>query len=160
MTSPLDAQLSVTLRSNGVAWSVAYVQQVCGRLGFIPGPVVGRFVLPSTEDGAPGVLALTIDVQAAMAAAAEESPHSSAVRQCQLALDVPQTPSSVEAFPTWHHVATALADELDATVVDDFGEPITLQAYAAIGRELQDLYLRLEALDLAAGSPAARRLFS
>ena len=160
LTSSLDAQLSVTLRSNGVAWSVAYVQQVCGRLGFVPGPVAGRFVLPSNEDGAPGVLALTIDVQAAMAAAAEESPHSSAVRQCQLALDVPQTPSSVEAFPTWHHVATALAEELDATVVDDFGEPITLQAYAAIGRELQDLYARLEALDLAAGSPAARRLFS
>jgi len=32
--------------------------------------------------------------------------------------------------------------------------------FAAIGRELETLYGKLEALDLAAGSPAARRLFS
>ena len=38
--------------------------------------------------------------------------------------------------------------------------PITLHAYAAIGHELQQLYRQLEALDLAAGSAASRRLFS
>jgi hypothetical protein len=44
--------------------------------------------------------------------------------------------------------------------VDDQGAPITLHAFAAIGQELGKLYEQLEALDLAAGSPAARRLFS
>jgi hypothetical protein len=53
-----------------------------------------------------------------------------------------------------------LADELDAAVVDDQGDPVTEQAYAGIARELGELYQRLEALDLAAGSAAARRLFS
>jgi hypothetical protein len=153
LSSPLDAQLNVTLRSNGVAWSVAYVQQVAGRLGFVPGVVPGRLVLPAAEESAPPLLALSVDVQAAMAAAAEEAPQASAIRQCQLALDVPQTPASVEPFPTWHRIAGALAEELDATVVDDYGEPITLQAYVAIGRELEELYAKLEALDLAAGSP-------
>lgn len=160
MSSPLDAQLGVTLRSNGVAWSVAYVQQVAAKLGFLPGAVPGRMVLPAAEDGAPPVLTLSVDTQAALAASADEAPHSSAVRECQLSLDVPQTPQSVEPFPTWHRVATALADELDATIVDDFSEPITLQAYAAIGRELEQLYAKLDTLDLAAGSAAARRLFS
>jgi hypothetical protein len=160
LASPLDAQLTVKLRSNGVAWSVAYVQQVAARLGFVPGAVPGRLVLPAGEDGAPPVLSLTVDVQAAMAAAVDEATPQSAVRECHLVLDVPQTPKAVEPFPTWHRVATALADELDATVVDDYGEPITLQAYAAIGRELDELYARLDALDLAAGSAAARRLFS
>jgi hypothetical protein len=122
--------------------------------------VPGRMVLPAAEDGGPPLLSLSVDTQAAMAAAAEEAPHSSAVRECQLALDVPQTPQSVEPFPTWHRVAAALAEELDAAIVDDFGEPITLHAYAAIGRELDQLYAKLDALDLAAGSAAARRLFS
>ena len=44
--------------------------------------------------------------------------------------------------------ATTLADDLDATPIDDQGQAITLHAYAAIGHELQQLYRQLEALDL------------
>jgi hypothetical protein len=156
LASPLDAQLSVTLRANGVAWSVGYVQQVAARLGFVPGTVPGRLVLPAAEDGAPPVLVLSVDAQAALS----EEPQGSAVRECTLTLDVPQTPASAEPYPAWHRAATQLADDLDATAVDDHGLPITLHAYAAIGQELVGLYGRLEALDLAAGSAAARRLFS
>jgi hypothetical protein len=36
LASPLDAQLSIRLRANGVAWSVAYVQQVAHKLGLVP----------------------------------------------------------------------------------------------------------------------------
>ena len=43
---------------------------------------------------------------------------------------------------------------------DDAGRPITLQAFVAIGDDLKQLYQALESRDLAAGSPAARRLFS
>jgi len=156
LTGPLDAQLTLTLRSNGVAWSVAYVQQVAARHGFATGAVPGRLVVPSQEEGAPPLLVLTVDSQAALA----ESPQDSAVRECLLALDVPQSPESAEPFPAWHRAATALAEDLDATAIDDQGQPITLQAYAGIGQELGQLYRRLEALDLAAGTPAARRLFS
>ena len=156
LAGPLDAQLTLTLRSNGVAWSVAYVLQVAARLGFVPGAVPGRMVVPSEEEGAPPLLVLTVDSQAALA----ESPQDSAVRDCLLALDVPQSPESAEPFPAWHRAATALAEELDATAIDDQGQPVTLHAFAGIGQELNQLYRRLEALDLAAGSPAARRLFS
>lgn len=156
LAGPLDAQLTVTLRSNGVAWSVGYVQQVAARLGFVTGPVPGRLVLPAAEDGAPPMLVLSVDPQAALA----EEPQAAAVRECVLMLDVPQTPESAEPFPAFHRAATTLADDLDATAIDDQGQPITLHAYAAIGHELQQLYRQLEALDLAAGSAAARRLFS
>jgi hypothetical protein len=57
-------------------------------------------------------------------------------------------------------MARKLADDLDATLVDDQGNPITLHAFAAIGQELDRLYRALESRDLAAGSAAARRLFS
>ena len=49
---------------------------------------------------------------------------------------------------------------MDATAVDDQGQPVSLQAFAGISNELEQLYGQLEALDLAAGTPAARRLFS
>jgi hypothetical protein len=156
LAGPLDAQLTITLRSNGVAWSVGYVQQVAARLGFVTGPVPGRMVLPAADEGAPPMLVLSVDPQAALA----EEPQAAAVRECVLVLDVPQTPESAEPFPAFHRAATTLADDLDATAIDDQGQPITLHAYAAIGHELQQLYRQLGALDLAAGSAAARRLFS
>jgi hypothetical protein len=159
LTSPLDAQLTVTLRTNSVAWSVAFVQQVAQRAGLVPGAVPGRMVLPADEEGAPPVLVLGVDAQAALAALGE-SPQAAAVRECALVLDVPQTPASVEPFPAWHLLGKQLCDDLDATVVDDQGQPLTLHDFDGIGREVNELYARLEALDLAAGSPAARRLFS
>jgi hypothetical protein len=156
LTSPLDATLTIILRANGVAWSVAYVQQVAARLGFVLGAVPGRFVLPAAEEGAPSMLVLSVPAQAALA----DDPAGSAVRECTLALDVPQTPESAEPYPAFHRVTTSLADDLDATPMDDQGQPVTLHAFDAIGKELERLYRELDKLDLAAGSPAARRLFS
>jgi hypothetical protein len=160
LTSPLDAQLTLTLRANGVAWSVAYVQQVAARLGFVPGGVPGRWVLPSADEAAPPVLVLSVDSQAALAALDGQHTPAAAVREAVLVLDAAQTAESAEPYPAWHRAATQLGDDLDATPVDDEGQPLTLHAFDGIGRELADLYRRLEALDLAAGTPAARRLFS
>lgn len=156
LAAPLDAQLSITLRTNSVAWSVGFVQQVAGRLGLVSGAVPGRWVLPSTEEGAPPMLVLSVDAQAALA----EDPQGAVVRDCVLTLDVPQTPAIVEPFPAWHLMGKQLADDLDATATDDQGQAISLHAFDAIGKEIDELYQRLERLDLAAGSAAARRLFS
>lgn len=151
-----DAQLTAILRANSIAWSVGYVQQAAGRHGFVPGSVPGRLVLPSQEEGAPSILTLSFDPQAALS----DDPGHAALRELLLSLDVPQTLESAEPFAAWHHCARRLADDLDATLVDDQGNPITLHAFAAIGQELDRLYRALESRDLAAGSPAARRLFS
>ena len=157
LAAPLDAQLSITLRTNGVAWSVGFVQQVALRLGLVNGAVPGRWVLPAAEEeAAPPLLVLSVDAQAALA----EDPQAAVVRDCTLVLDVPQTPASVEPFPAWHLLSKRLADDLDATATDEQGQPITLHVFDAIGKEIDELYGKLEQLDLAAGSPAARRLFS
>lgn len=156
LTAPLDAQLTVTLRAHSVAWSVGFIQQCAARHGFVAGVLPGRLVVPGAQEGAPPVLVLGFDAQAALA----EDPQSAPVRECTLTLEVVHTPEEVEAFPAWHEAARQLADEMGAVVVDDEGRPVTLHAFAAIGTEVRSLYRRLEALDLAAGSPAARRLFS
>ena len=151
-----DAQLAVHLRSRGAAWSVGYIQQHGARHGFVPGVVPGRLVLAAAEEGAPPVLTLTFDSQAALA----DDPNLAAVRDVMLSFDVPQTDATLEPFVTWQNSARALAADMDAAIVDDDGRALGPESFAAIGADLTRLYAQLAARDLAAGSPAARRLFS
>jgi hypothetical protein len=153
--TPHDATLTVHLQANSVAWSVGYVRQCAERHGFVPGPLPGRLVLPGAEEGAPPVLVLAFDAQAALA----EEPQQAAVRRVTLSLDVAQTPEAAEPFALWQQSIRALAEAMDASAVDDDGRPVTLQHYTTIATELQTLYRALEARDMAAGSAVARRLF-
>ena len=153
--SPHDATLSVLLRANSVAWSVGYIQQCASRHGFVPGAPAGRLVLPAAEEGAPPMLVLAFDAQAALA----DDPASAPVRELTLALDVAQTPQQAEPFAAWQQAIRALGDDMDASAVDDEGRPLTLQHFAAIAEELNKLYRALESRDMAAGTAVARRLF-
>lgn len=154
--SPHDAQLGMVLRANSAAWSVGFIQQSAARQGFVPGALPGRLVMPSPEEGAPPVLVLGFDPQAALA----DDPAAAALREVTLSLDVPQTPEAAEPFAAWQEVARALSASMDGTLVDDRGWPITLQHFTGIATDLQVLYRTLESRDLTAGSAAARRLFS
>lgn len=151
-----DAQLAVVLKSRGAAWTLGYVQQIALRHGFVPGAVPGRLVLPSSEEGLPPVLALSFESQAALA----EDPQASSLRELTLALDVPQTPEALEPFAAWQESARVLARDAEADICDDRGYPLNLHAFAAINQELGGLYKALASRDFAAGSLAARRLFS
>jgi len=151
-----DAQLTFSLRARQAAWSPGYVQQNAARLGFVPGVIPGRMVLPSTVPGLPPILGLTYDAQAAMA----DDPEQSALRDISLHLDVPQVPRSEQPFRQLRQVAQALAEAMDGVVTDQNGNLIPDQAMDAIGVDLEQLYDALDSRDLAAGSPQARRLFS
>ena len=151
-----DAQIAVQLRARQAAWSVGYIQQHAGRHGFVPGVVPGRLVLPAADEAAPPVLTLTFDSQAALA----DDPNVTAVRDVSLSFDVPQTDSNAEPFKAWQASAQALAHGMDAVIVDDHGRALGPESFAAIGNELGQLYEALESRELAAGSAAARRLFS
>jgi hypothetical protein len=153
--SPHDATLSVHLQANSVAWSVGYIRQCAEAHGFVPGTLPGRLVLPGADEGAPPVLVLAFDAQAALA----EEPQQAAVRSVTLSLDVAQTPEAAEPFAQWQQAIRALAEAMDASPVDDDGRPVTLQHYTTIATELATLYRALEARDMAAGSAVARRLF-
>lgn len=151
-----DAQLAMRLHARTSAWSPGYLQQHAARHGFVPGVIPGRLVLPSTEEGAPPILTLTFDAQAAFA----EDAGQSAVRELTLAFDVPQTAPEHEPFLAWRAAGEALSQALDAHIADDAGNALPPQAFDSIGKELARLYEALAARDLAAGSQAARRLFS
>jgi hypothetical protein len=151
-----DAQLALRLYARGSAWSIGYVQQQAMRHGFVPGALPGRFVLASNEEGAPPVLSLQFDAQAAFA----EEPEQATLRELILAFDVPQTAAEGSPFNAWCAAGQALSIGLDALMADDQGQAFSPAAFASIEGELQRLYEALAARDLAAGSAAARRLFS
>lgn len=151
-----DAQLAMRLHAKGSAWSVGYVQQQAARHGFTPGVLPGRLVMPSAEEGAPPVLTLHFDAQAAFA----DDPDQASLREVQLAFDVPQTAAELEPFKSWCAAGEALSMALDAVMADDQGQAFSPAAFEAIESELQRLYEALAQRDLAAGSPPARRLFS
>lgn len=151
-----DAQLSFTLCARTAAWSPGYIQQHASRLGFVPGVIPGRMVLPSPVQGVPPILALTFDTHAALA----DDPALSAIRSVALSLDVPQTPREEEPFARLREASSLLAQAMDGVVTDGEGVILSDDALDQIGRDLQQLYDALDARELSAGSPQARRLFS
>lgn len=151
-----DAQLSFTLRARGAAWSPGYVAQQAGRLGFVAGAVPGRMVLPASEAGAPPVLGLGFDAQAALA---EDAAHV-AVRQLTLQLDVPQVARAEQPFERLRAATFALAEAMDGLITDDAGQVLRPEMIDTIGADLDSLYDTLAHHDLAAGAPQTRRLFS
>ena len=151
-----DAQLGFTLRARNAAWSPGYVQQNAARLGFVAGAIPGRMVLPASVAGGPPVLGLAFSTQAALA----DDPAHSAIRELTLSLDVPQVPRTEQPFVRMRDAAIALAAAMDGMITDDDGRVIPAEALDVIGADLEQLYDTLDARDLSAGSPQARRLFS
>jgi hypothetical protein len=151
-----DAQLGFTLRARNAAWSPGYVHQNAVRLGFTTGAIPGRMVLPASMAGGSSILGLAFSTQAALS----EDPAQSAIRELTLSLDVPQVPRSEQPFVRMRDAAIALAAAMDGLITDDDGRVIPIEALDAIGADLELLYDTLDARDLSAGSPQARRLFS
>jgi hypothetical protein len=150
-----DATLTAYLVAKGADWSVGYVRQCGERVGLLPGALAGRLVLPGAEDGAPPVLSLAFDAQAALS----DDPQLASVRRLAISFDVAQTPESAEPFAAWQHIVRELGAAMGADIVDDNSRPITLHHYAAIHDEVRKLYAALTERDMAAGSAVARRLF-
>ena len=151
-----DAQLSFTLRARNAAWSPGYVQQNAGKHGFVAGAIPGRMVMPSSAAAGSPILGLAFDTQAAMA----DDPAHTAIRELALSLDVTHVPRSEQPFVKMRDAAIALAASMDGLITDDNGQVIRAEALDVIGADLEHLYDTLEARDLSAGSPQARRLFS
>ncbi len=151
-----DAQLGITLRARRAAWSPGYVAQHAARIGFVAGALPGRMVLSASQPGLPPVLVLGFDPQAAMA----DDPEQSALREVSLSLEVTHVARTEQPFVRLRQAAQALAEAMDGVVTDDSGAPLSADTMDRIGADLEALYDALDARDLSAGSPQARRLFS
>lgn len=152
-----DAQLAFVLRARQAAWSAGYLQQNAARLGFVPGALPGRMVLPAAAGaGVPPLLSLAFDAQAAIADDLEQS----AVRDLFISLDVAQVHRAEQPFTRLREVSAALCETMDGVLCDQNGAPLPAMAIDPIAADLEVLYDKLDGRDLSAGSALARRLFS
>jgi FtsZ-interacting cell division protein ZipA len=73
---------------------------------------------------------------------------------------VPCVKPDNNAFGAMTACAKSLVKRLDATIVDDGGQPLSDAALEEIAGQVQEFYDEMAAADIAAGSPRALRLFS
>ncbi|HEY9095088.1 MAG TPA: cell division protein ZipA C-terminal FtsZ-binding domain-containing protein, partial [Hydrogenophaga sp.] len=128
-----DAQLGFTLRARRSAWSPGYVAQHAARVGFVPGALPGRMVLPGSEAGQAPILSLSFDAHAAMA----EDPEKSALREVALSLEVTHVPRSEQPFVRMRQAAMALAESMEGVITDDEGHPLSTDTMDIIGSDLE-----------------------
>lgn len=151
-----DAQLAFTIRARRAAWSPGYVTQHAARAGFVPGALPGRMVLPAAQPGGAPVLVLQFETQAALA----DDPELAVLREVRLTLEATHVPREERPYQRLRELSGVLATAMDGWVTDDAGQVLDADALDRIGGELEVLYEALEARDVPAGSPDARRLFS
>ena len=77
-----------------------------------------------------------------------------------LALDVPRVPREAAALALMAQVAKRLAAGIEGKLVDDNGKPLNDAGVSAIQSSLANLYGRMDAAGMPAGSVLARRVFS
>jgi FtsZ-interacting cell division protein ZipA len=162
-----DAQLSINLQAQGVAWGVDYLRQQANAAGFTTALAAGRLALtdmtPSSVDADAGtepgrsvaLVQLQFDAQADLA----DNPEMP-VNRATLLLDVPQVPQALQPFARMREAARRLGQSLDARQVDDNGAPLSHSALDQIEHQLQQLYSALDARSLPAGTATTQRLFS
>ena len=151
-----DAQRSFKLRAVKTAWSPGYVQQSAASQGFVASATPGRWLLPARLSGHGPILGLSFDSQAAQA----EDPEQTAIFELTLSLDVPQVLRTEAPFARMCEVAISLAGLMDGVIIDDNAILVRPEAMEVIHADLEQLYDRLDARELSAGSALGRRLFS
>jgi hypothetical protein len=154
-----DVEILLCVSSRQTPWSAGYIQQHAQRLGLTAGAYPGRmlFSLPWAQDAeAQPIFSLQYDAQAALA----EDLGDSALRQIRLTLSVPQVPRHLQPYEKLRQVAIDFAAKMDGYVSDEHGREISVAYMDSMATALDAVYDQLDARDLAAGSPLARRLFA
>ncbi|CAN7355047.1 cell division protein ZipA C-terminal FtsZ-binding domain-containing protein [Massilia sp. LjRoot122] len=141
-----DAQLGVNLAANGAPWAISTLIAALEKQGFDVRPD-GRFSMP---DGEGGVL-FTLSTNVTLGA--------DTTSRLTLLLDVPCVAPARDGFGAMVKCAKELTQRLDATIVDDFEQPLLDPALEEIKGQVADFYQEMEASDIPAGSTRALRLF-
>ncbi|NRR31516.1 cell division protein [Oxalobacteraceae bacterium] len=142
-----DAQLGVNLQSNGAPWAIATLLGALEKQGFDVRPD-GRYVMPDGE----GSFLFSLSTNVTLA---EET-----TSRLTLLLDVPCVTPARDGFGAMVACARSLVGRLDATIVDDYNQPLSDSALGEIAGQVQDFYAEMDAADIPAGSTRALRLFS
>ena len=145
-----DAQLGVNLAANGAPWAMSTLIGALENAGFDVRPD-GRFAMPDKESAGSGVL-FTLSTNVTLGA--------DTTSRLTLLLDVPCVAPARDGFGRMVETARGLTQRLDATIVDDFDQPLVDEALDEIKSQVGEFYQEMDAADIPAGSTRALRLFS
>jgi hypothetical protein len=145
-----DAQLGVNLAANGAPWAISTLIGALENQGFDVRPD-GRFVMPDKGEGNTGGVLFTLSTNVTLGA--------DTTNRLTLLLDVPCVAPARDGFGAMVKCAKELTQRLDATIVDDFEQPLLDPALEEIKGQVQEFYQEMEASDIPAGSTRALRLF-
>lgn len=149
-----DAQLSVNVLSDGAPWSGSYVQAIASQDGLLLSRDGTRFVKLDAKQNP--VFTLTFEGTNFL----RDDLTYKGGHMITLLLDVPVADEDILPWRLMCDYARSLAQRIGARVVDDQRRVLPDASLQAIDERLMKLYERLETANIAAGSPAARRLFS
>jgi len=142
-----DAQLGVNLQTNGAPWAITTLLGALEKQGFDVRPD-GRYVMPDGE----GSFLFSLSTNVTLAE--ETTPRLT------LLLDVPCVAPARDGFGAMVACAKSLVARLDATIVDDYNQPLSDAALGEIAGQVQEFYAEMNDADIPAGSTRALRLFS
>jgi hypothetical protein len=142
-----DAQLGVNLQTNGAPWAISTLLGALEKQGFDVRPD-GRFVMPDGDGG------MLFSLSTNVTLAEETTPRLT------LLLDVPCVAPARDGFGAMVACAKSLVGRLDATIVDDYNQPLSDAALGEIAGQVQEFYAEMNEADIPAGSTRALRLFS
>jgi FtsZ-interacting cell division protein ZipA len=142
-----DAQLSLSVISNGPPWSVETLLASLEKTGFDMRSD-GRLVMPDGDGGNLFSLSTNVGVS------------ETQTTKLTLLLDVPCVSPSSDGFGAMSSCARILASRLGGTVVDDGHHPIPKEALDEIADQVNDFYNGMQEAQIPAGSRRAKRLFS
>lgn len=145
-----DAQLGVNLAANGAAWAISTLIGALEKQGFDVRPD-GRFSMPDKGEGSTGGVLFTLSTNVTLGA--------DTTSRLTLLLDVPCVAPSRDGFGAMVKCAKELTARLDATIVDDFEQPLSDAALEEIKGQVAEFYQEMDASDIPAGSTRALRLF-
>jgi len=141
-----DARLGLSVRSNGVPWTINTLLTVLERLGFDVRPD-GRFVMQDPD----GTILFLLTTN---------EPVTAEYTSClTLLLDVPRIAAHLNGFGTMLSCARMLAKRLNGTIVDDGKQTLPDTALEEIAMQVHEFYDEMQTSGIAAGSPRALRLF-
>lgn len=144
-----DAQLGVNLASKGAPWPMSTLVGALEAAGFDV-RADGKFAMPDA-DGHVNHPLFTLSTNVNMGA--DTTPRLT------LLLDVPCVAPAKDGFGRMVACARDLVQRLDATIVDDFDQPLTDETLDEIAGQVREFYLEMDAADIPAGSTRALRLF-
>jgi hypothetical protein len=148
-----DAQLGVNLVSTGAPWAISTLIGALENAGFGVRPD-GNFAMADTgtDPADPAGVLFTLSTNVTLGA--------DTTSRLTLLLDVPCVAPAKDGFGRMVACARELTGRLDATIVDDFDQPLSDGALDEIAGQVREFYQEMEAADIPAGSTRALRLFS